>query len=491
MTFERETTTVNTRIDTLSAGILRMRLVDGELRTIRMGGVDLIRRLYFCVRTRSWDTVNPKFTAYEVHTTRESFRVKFEAVCERPVGGGFETDAHFKWNGMIEGGPDGKITFTVEGEATADFQSNRIGLCLLIGTNELSGGSYKTSLLDTQVQESPFPALIATPLVIAPKFDTIAYSTQKSTHTITVKAVGATFEMEDQRHFGDSSFKAYAPLPFDYPNIPTGKRFKQVITLSVAGKPPARAAFVNESRITVSSVRTGHLVPTLRDWQESTPASRSFIDQVAKPAGLAELETIHWDYRPSLHLHDNETYWENAQAVVDQAATMRHHNKTAQLVISPLELDVPHPRPGRDPRTVDPFGAAWLAAFTGECGKAGIAAVDVRLGDGMAQKVMSILAPLAGQPLLETNNRSTGFFPDLMSWACRGSRGRTVVVINRTSQPQNVTVAGLAGNQVAVTRFSEQLGADKVKPRSILPIAQGAILFAMDPYEVLLVTETK
>jgi hypothetical protein len=66
-----------------------------------------------------------------------------------------------------------------------------------------------------------------------------------------------------------------------------------------------------------------------------------------------------------------------------------------------------------------------------------------------------------------------------------------VVVINRTSQPQNVTVAGLAGNQVAVTRFSEQSGPDKVKPRTILPIAQGAILFAMDPYEVLLVSETK
>lgn len=491
MSFGNEITHVNTRIDTLSAGILRMRLVDGELRTIRMGGVDLIRRLYFCVRTRTWDTVNPKFTSYEVQTTRESFRVKLEAICDRPVGDGYETDAHFKWNAVIEGSPDGKITFTVEGEATTDFQSNRIGLCLLIGTNELAGGSFKTSLAGNQVQDSPFPTVIATPLVIAPKFDSIAYSTLKSTHTVTVKADGATFEMEDQRHFGDSSFKAYAPLPFEYPNIPTAKRFKQTITLSVAGKPPARAAFVNESRITVSSVRTGHTVPTLRDWQESDPASRSFIDQVAKPADLADAQSIRWDYRPSLHLHDNETYWENAQAVVDQAATMRHHNKTAQLVISPLDLEIPHPRPGRDPRTIDPFGAAWLAAFTGECGKAGIHSVDVRLGVGMAQKVMSILAPLAGQPLLETNNRSTGFFPDLMSWACRGSRGRTVVVINRTSQPQNVTVAGLAGNQVAVTRFSEQLGADKVKPRTILPIAQGAILFAMDPYEVLLVTETK
>ena len=132
---------------------------------------------------------------------------------------------------------------------------------------------------------------------------------------------------------------------------------------------------------------------------------------------------------------------------------MRHHNKSAQLVISPLDLEIPHPRPGRDPRTIDPFGAAWLAAFTGECGKAGISSVDVRLGVGMAQKVMSILAPLAGQPLIETNNRSTGFFPDLMSWACRGSRGRTVVVINRTSTPPNVTVDGLSGIQVPFTAF--------------------------------------
>ena len=482
---------MKSRTDTLSAGILRMRLVDGEIRTIRMGGVDLVRRLYFCVRTSTWDTVTPKFTAYDVQSTRESFRVKLEATCDRPVGNGFTTSAHYKWSALIEGSADGKITFTVEGEATADFQSNRIGLCLLIGTSELSGGSYKTFLDGQPVQEDLFPTVIANPLVFAPKFNSINFSSAKNTHTIHAASDGAIVDMEDQRHFGDSSFKAYAPLPYAYPAVPSGKKFRQSITLSVTGKPPARAAFVNESRITVSSVRTGFTVPTLREYATDSPAATAFGGLIAAPADLADKSIIKWEYRPSAHLFDNETYWENIAGIIDQAATIRHYSKTAQLVVSPVDISVSHPRPEPDSRSIEPFGGAWLAAFVGACGRAGVGHVDVRMGVGVSQRVMAILAPLAGQPLLETNNRSTGFFSDLTSWASRGPRGRSVVVVNRTGNLQNVTVAGLTGNQVAVTRCTEALALDKTKIRFIAPISQGAILVAMDPYEVLLVSETK
>ena len=68
---------------------------------------------------------------------------------------------------------------------------------------------------------------------------------------------GALFSMEDQRNYADTSYKAYAPLPYAYPAAPAGLRFGQTLTLEVTGAmagPASEAPFASRSE---SVIRLG------------------------------------------------------------------------------------------------------------------------------------------------------------------------------------------------------------------------------------------
>jgi len=120
----------------LSAGPVRMFLVNGELRYLRVGDIEVLRRIYVAVRDRLWRTIPPQISNLELEIGADRFHVTF-AAAHRQGEPDFQID--FRWTGTITGDASGKITFTMDGEARSDFRRSRIGICVLHPPNECAG----------------------------------------------------------------------------------------------------------------------------------------------------------------------------------------------------------------------------------------------------------------------------------------------------------------------------------------------------------------
>ena len=128
----------------LRAGPLTATLEGGDLRYVKLGEDPIVLRLYAAVRDQNWDTIAPKYLAYEMDREDDGFTVRFVA---ENVGNGVD----FAWAGLITGTPDGVITATMDGEARGEFLKNRIGWCVL-HPMELAGTAATVETPDGSVE---------------------------------------------------------------------------------------------------------------------------------------------------------------------------------------------------------------------------------------------------------------------------------------------------------------------------------------------------
>src|SRR5665213_617492 len=203
----------------LHAGPIRVKFADGQLRYLRVGDKEIIRRIYFGVRDGNWNTAPPVYSKMDVEKADDHFTIHLAADCR--LG-----DVDYSWTGTIIGAADGKITFQAEGVAARDFDSNRIGLCVLYGKESLAGTDFQT---DGVVGNGQFPNLVS-PTHLADGFHVLKYATADGLK-VSCGVEGAIFDMEDQRNWGDSSWKAFAPLPYAYKHVGKGDRKSQTVTL--------------------------------------------------------------------------------------------------------------------------------------------------------------------------------------------------------------------------------------------------------------------
>ena len=206
------------------AGPLSAVLENGDLRYVRLDGELVVLRLYGAVRDRNWDTIEPRFLAYDVEERNGGFAVRYTAEC-------VSDDVDFVWQGRLTGTPEGVITAVFEGEARSTFHKNRIGWCVLHPMG-LAGLPVETETPDGPVGGS-FPVTIAP---WQPFFDmrSISHPTA-SGGQVTIRFEGDLFEMEDQRNWTDASYKTYStPLRLPYPaEIQEGERVAQTVTIQV------------------------------------------------------------------------------------------------------------------------------------------------------------------------------------------------------------------------------------------------------------------
>ncbi len=214
---------------TLRAGPLTAELEYADLRYVKIGDVEIVRRLYVAVRDRNWGTVEPVFTKFEVDDRGDSFRIDIEA---EHVDA--ESGVDFTWSGVIEGTPEGTIRYEMDGSPRAAFFKNRIGFCVL-HPSELAGAPAWTDTPDGRV-ESVFPELIA-PHQPFLDMESITHAAGANT-TAEIRFEGDLFEMEDQRNWTDASFKTYStPLRIPYPvEVSPGQEIRQAITIEVFGE---------------------------------------------------------------------------------------------------------------------------------------------------------------------------------------------------------------------------------------------------------------
>ena len=219
----------------LRAGPLSVVFESGDLRYIRLGDRELVRRIYVAVRDRNWGTVPARLSDLTVEEGPDRFLVRYAAEHEEGL-------VHFMWRAVIEGGPDGSLRFEMDGAARSTFLRNRIGFCILHPIRECAGARCRLDPRrwhDTRrrVPEArgpcnPFKELIGLSHEVVP--DVWA----------DLRFEGDVFETEDQRNWIDGSFKTFCtPLRLPFPvEIASGSRVRQAVSMTLAGRvdrPPA------------------------------------------------------------------------------------------------------------------------------------------------------------------------------------------------------------------------------------------------------------
>src|SRR5687768_8524629 len=233
----------------LRAGQLTAELDGGNLRHIRVGGVEVMRAISFIVRDKDWGTYNPIITDLKIEETPDRFSVTYNAVAK-------DSRQEFRYRAVIEGTAD-RIAFRGIGEAVTDFLTNRTGFVVLHPIQGVAGEAVEIEHVDGRVVNGRFPALIDP---VQPMMDLRALTHEAAPGLrVTCRMEGDTFEMEDQRNWTDASYKTYVrPLALPWPyTLAAGTRVEQAVTLSISGG--ARSAGAKEG---VVALTIGDLIGT-------------------------------------------------------------------------------------------------------------------------------------------------------------------------------------------------------------------------------------
>lgn len=217
----------------LRAGPISLLFVNGDLRQLRINGVEIVQRIYVAVRDQGWGTIPMKLHDLEIDDQGDSFEIHFLAVHQ-------QNEIGFTWKGTITGGADGTIAYVMDGHADTTFKRNRLGICLLHpataagarATLTHSNGSQSTSRFPADISpHQPFMDLQAIAHEFAPN------------QQVEVSFEGDIFESEDQRNWTDASYKTYStPLTIPYPvTVEKGTKVRQAINIRLLN-PPATPA---------------------------------------------------------------------------------------------------------------------------------------------------------------------------------------------------------------------------------------------------------
>jgi hypothetical protein len=229
----------------LKAGPLSADLENGALRTIRFGGVEVLRMIAFLVRDENWGTFDPAIGDLKVNESADGFTVSYKAVCS-------DAKRRIRYDAKIAGKSDGSLSFEAIATPETDFITNRTGFVVLHPLKGVAGHTVKIEHVDGRKVTDKFPTIVNP---VQPFLDIRALSHEVAPSLwATVRMEGDSFEMEDHRNWCDASYKTYVrPLALPWPyTLKKGEGFTQSVSLSFSGSAPKGDAGDKAGEITVS-----------------------------------------------------------------------------------------------------------------------------------------------------------------------------------------------------------------------------------------------
>ncbi len=203
---------------------------NGDLRYIRLGDLEIVRRVYVAVRDHNWRTIAVRISNLTLDAGAKSFAITYDA---DHIDGGI----NFHWKATIIGTAEGEVRFAMQGEVRSTFRRNRIGFCVL-HPPECAAMPCRIVQDNGNVIEKPFPKQIAP----APKQDPFVEIREMSYEFAPGRFAdlhfdGDVFETEDQRNWSDGSFKTFCtPLRLAFPiEVAAGTKIEQHVRLQLRG----------------------------------------------------------------------------------------------------------------------------------------------------------------------------------------------------------------------------------------------------------------
>jgi len=283
----------------LRAGPLTLLYENGDLRYIRLGQQEILRRVYVAVRDHNWGTVLPVFANVKVDSGEQTFHIAYD------VSNG-QGDIDFFWQGTISGEADGTIIMTMDGVARSTFQRNRIGFCILHPMT-CAGQPVRIEHTGGSIEESAFPTYIAPQLIVDGTVKPMSSFAEMRgiAHEVLpglwahLRFQGDVFETEDQRNWTDASFKTYStPLRLPFPvEVTKGTRIRQSLTLTLAGGVPQPDKNDSDEDLTFA------IMPGAGEPLPRIGLGIASHDQPLSPGEIERLQALHLSHlRVELHL---------------------------------------------------------------------------------------------------------------------------------------------------------------------------------------------
>ncbi|MBY5672223.1 hypothetical protein HFO32_23490 [Rhizobium leguminosarum] len=211
----------------LRAGKLDADLINGNLRTIRYDGTEVLRAISYLVRDRDWGTYSPEIADLKIEQGDDRFEVAYRACCVGP-----DDDTKLIVDVRITGSAD-RLDFEAEAIAPTGFETNRCGFCVLHPIVGVAGSPATVEHVDGQIVATRFPDVIE-PWQPFKNMRAIIHAVMPDVQA-ECRMEGDTFEMEDQRNWSDASYKTYVrPLALPWPyEIPANRPVRQKTSLVI------------------------------------------------------------------------------------------------------------------------------------------------------------------------------------------------------------------------------------------------------------------
>ncbi|HEX7954876.1 MAG TPA: hypothetical protein VF523_17575, partial [Burkholderiales bacterium] len=196
---------------TLNAGPMPVEVDNGQLRYLKVNGVEVLRAIGFLIRDKNWGTATPAISNLKVDQRTDGFSVTFHAEIQIE-------NQKLAYDATIEGSREGNLAFTGSAVPKTDFLTARTGFVVLHPLKGVAGFPVEIEHVDGKKVKSRFPELVNP---VQPVLDI-----RSLTHEVlpglraSVLMEGDTFEMEDHRNWTDASFKTYVrPLTRPWPYV--------------------------------------------------------------------------------------------------------------------------------------------------------------------------------------------------------------------------------------------------------------------------------
>jgi hypothetical protein len=383
------------------------------------GGREILRRVFVSVRDRAWREIAPTYWQWGIRETENRIQVSAR-----------HTSAlvDFQWQGALQVSPDRRaLSFEFEGEALKTMEVCRLGLVVLHPVSGMVGGRLTTrdlQALTIATHVLPQRIMDGMPCALTEPFSSLTIETPQWGR-LELDLAGDRFELEDQRNWGDDSFKTYCtPLRFGFPRtVQAGTRIRHRVQgrwtpeTSAPGRKERKAAstgqfpvVARERELAVEGVSAdkhslewvqsrvekvsrvlvygeGSAPPTaeaVKSWRavvakasgRSIPvlaATRGYFVEFNRDAGRWDsADGIAFPLSATVHGVDALTIAENVGTIVDLARTAREVLGVSKIVISPLALHYPSQESATFPQGMV---GAWLTAMLIHCSLAQVSSV--------------------------------------------------------------------------------------------------------------------
>ncbi|MBB4095531.1 hypothetical protein [Brucella pecoris] len=303
----------------LKAGLLAVDLSDGNLRTIKYDGVEVLRAVSYLVRDRDWGTYNPEIHDLNVEQNDSGFIITYQARCEGPDATQLTIDVR------IQAESGGTLTFDAVANTATGFETNRCGFCILHPIVGVAGSAVNVEHVDGTLNNTRLPDLIE-PWQPFKDMRAITHETMPGV-TAECRMEGDTFEMEDQRNWSDASYKTYVrPLALPWPyQIEAAKPQHQRVVLNISDTrlaKPKTTQYAEPVRI------------TLGDASGKMPNIGIIITPEEAKASLAAIELLEEITPQDLLFHYDPLAGHNGSAFADFTTLAAKHKGCISLEIA-------------------------------------------------------------------------------------------------------------------------------------------------------------